>query len=345
MNAPASERLRRFRRRLLGTLGALGGLILLGVGGYTFIEGWSPFDALYMTVITLAGVGYGETYPLRLPGRVFTIVLIVLGVAVLGFLVNQIVQALGEGYLREGLTFSRRQRMVKQLSEHYIVCGYGRMGRQICEELARDKVAFIIIESDPLAVTKAQTMGYLALQGDASTDGLLLEAGIERASCVICVLASDADNLYIVLSSRNLNPKVRTVTRASSEEAAVKLRRVGADEVVSPYMAGAKRMAAIALRPGVIDFIEIGIAGSSPLYIEEFRLLDRQSCPYIDQPLQKAALRMSTGVTVLAIHKTSGTLIASPTGETILSEGDVLFCLGNATQLRALTDLLLPIKT
>ncbi|MBW4697370.1 MAG: potassium channel protein [Aphanocapsa lilacina HA4352-LM1] len=346
MSPPSAERLREFRWRIFNIVMAIVGLYVVGVIGYMVIEGWDFFDALYMTVITLAGVGYGETRPLNTDGRIFTIVLIVLGVATLGILIGRIVQALGEGYLQEGLKYTRQKRMLSQLKDHFIICGYGRMGSRICEELTISHAQFVVIEADPRAALLARSKGYRIIEGDASADQTLVEAGIERACSVICALTSDADNLFIVLSARNLNPKIRTITRASSEEAAVKLRRGGADEVVSPYTAGARRMAAIALRPGVVDFIETAFSGTggSSLIVEEVKL-DERSCPFVGMSLQQINLRNRSGGLVVAIRRADGTLVGSPTGETILAQGDILFCLGTDAQLRTLSEALLPVKT
>jgi len=345
VQSSSAELFRSLQRRIFRALGAIVGLLMLGVVGYMILEGWDFLDALYMTVITLASVGYGETRPLDPPGRVFTILLILLGVAALGFLINQVLQAVSEGYFREGLELRRRQRMINKLANHFIVCGFGRMGRRICTEFAQDNMSFVVIEQEPQSYARAQQAGYIALLGDASTDQTLVEAGIERARCIVCALPSDADNLFIILSARNLNPKIRTITRASSDEAAIKLRRGGADEVVSPYDAGARRMAAIALRPGVVDFIEATFVGNNrQIYIEEFRI-DAQNCPYIGKRLQDTNLRTQTGTLILAIRRADGSLIGGPTGDTLFLDGDLLFCLGSSTQLKAFTDLLLPLRT
>ncbi|AGY60224.1 potassium channel family protein [Gloeobacter kilaueensis] len=344
MNGTAAERLRQFRRRLLNILGIVVALYLIGVTGYVAIEHWSPLDALYMTVSTLSGISDSDAGTLTAPGKIFTIFLILLGVTALGFLINQVVQALGEGYLQEGLQFTRGQRMLSRLQDHFIVCGYGRMGSRICEELAHDHAPFVVVEADPKAASQARAKEYLLVEGDASDDETLIAAGIERSRCVICALPSDADNLFIVLSARNLNAGVRTITRASSEEAAVKLRRGGADEVVSPYTTGARRMAAIALRPGVVDFIETAISGSNrSLFIEEFQI-DRPQCPFVGLPLNQTDLRNKSGALIVAIRRADGSLIGNPNGETILASGDMLFCLGTRPQLRILADVLLPIK-
>jgi voltage-gated potassium channel len=343
MQSPA-ENFKRLQQRFLRILLAIVAILLFGTLGYMVTEHWSLLDALYMTVITLAGVGYGEVHPLDTPGRIFTIGLILLGVVALATLLNQVIQDVAGGYFREGLEFSRQQRMINKMSGHFIVCGYGRMGRRVCEEFASDNAPFVVIEASLESCNRAKERGFSVLNGDASTDALLAEAGIERAKCIVCALPSDADNLFIILSARNLNPNIRTITRSSSDEAAVKLKLGGADEVVSPYDSGARRMASIALRPNVVDFMETTvISGDSSLYIEEVQL-SPQNCPFLGQTLQQTDLRAKTGTLVLAIRREDGTLIGNPTGSITLAQGDRLFCMGTNTQLRAFTDLVVPAK-
>lgn len=342
MSRSPAENFKRIQRRFLTILLGVVALLLFGTLGYIFLEHWPFLDALYMTVITLAGVGYGEVRSLDSEGRIFTICLILLGVVALATLINEIIQDVAGGYLREGLEYSRQQRMITKMSNHFIVCGYGRMGRRVCEEFASDHAPFIVIEAEPESCKRAKERGFLVLNGDASTDELLIEAGIQRSKCIVCALPSDADNLFIILSARNLNPKIRTITRASSDGAAVKLKRGGADEVVSPYDSGARRMASIALRPNVVDFMETTvISGDSSLFIEEVQL-SPQNCPFLGQTLKQTNLRAKTGILVLAIRRQDGTLIGNPNGEIVLNEGDLLFCMGTNTQLRTFTDLVVP---
>lgn len=182
-------------------------------------------------------------------------------------------------------------------------------------------------------------MGYLAIQGDATLDEYLLLAKIDTAACIVAALTSDADNLYTVISAKTLNPNIRAIARASTEEAVKKLQRAGADAVVSPYITGGKRLAAAALRPQVMDFVDGIISGTEKsFYLEEFRLED--NCPFLGQSLMEAGLRAKTGALVVAIRRSNGILIAGPTGGTILEAGDTLICMGTAEQLRALNQIL-----
>ncbi|RCJ15315.1 potassium channel protein [Nostoc sp. ATCC 43529] len=323
---------------------ALGGVFLIGTLWYRIMEGWSWEDAAYMTVITLATVGYGETHPLGSRGRLFTIALILLGVVNIGYIVNRLTEAIVQGYFQQGIRLQQQRRLMESLSEHYIICGFSRTGRQIAKEFRAEGVLFVVIDSELESVQKAQAEGYTVYQGDATLDDTLLKVGIQRAICLVAALPSDAENLYTVLSAKTLNPEIRAIARASTEEALQKLQRGGADEVISPYITGGKRMAAAALRPQVLDFVDGILTGADrQLYMEEF-LLDPAFCPFVGQTLQKARLRSQTGALVLAIRRLDGTLIGGPTGDTVLMPGDRLIGMGTAEQLRNLNKILGPIN-
>ncbi|MBW4646669.1 MAG: potassium channel protein [Goleter apudmare HA4340-LM2] len=324
---------------------ALGGVFLIGTLWYRLVEGWSWEDAAYMTVITLATVGYGETHPLGSRGRIFTIALIVLGVVNIGYIVNRFTEAVIQGYFQEGIRLRQQRRLMESLSEHYIICGFSRTGRQIAKEFRAEGVPFVVIDSELESVQRAQAENYIVYQGDATLDETLLRVGVERAICIVAALPSDAENLYTVLSAKTLNSEIRAIARASTEEALQKLQRGGADAVISPYITGGKRMAAAALRPQVLDFVDGILTGSDrQLYMEEF-LLDPAFCPFVGQTLQKAKLRSQTGALVLAIRRTDGNLIGGPTGDTVLMPRDTLICMGTAEQLRSLNQILGPINS
>jgi len=300
-------------------------------------------DAAYMTTITLATVGFMEVHPLGDRGRIFTIVLILLGVLSIGYIVNRFTEALIQGYFQEGLRLQRQKRFMDALSGHYIICGFGRMGRQIANEFRSEGVEFIVVDSELDPVQSAEQLGYPATQGDATLDEILLKLGVERATCLIAALPSDAQNLYTVISAKALNPELRAIARASTEEAIKKLKRAGADAVVSPYITGGKRMAAVALRPQVMDFVDGILTGSDrTFYMEEFKL-DRQTCPHVGETIHAARLQSKTGALVVAIHHSDGSLITGPSADTILMQGDLLICMGTAEQLRRLNRVLSPL--
>lgn len=342
--AAIEQRYRRIKAELIGGAIALGGVSLVGTVWYHWIEGWRWLDAAYMTIITLATVGFLEVNELGDRGRLFTIILILMGVVAIGYIVNRFTEALIQGYFQAGLRLQQRRRIMESLTQHYILCGFGRTGRQIALEFQAEGIPFIAIDSDLSQVQEAQQLGYVAIQGDATLDEVLLGVGIERALCLVAALPSDAENLYTVLSAKTLNPQVRAIARASTEEALKKLQRGGADAVVSPYITGGKRMAAAALRPQVMDFVDGILTGTDRAFYMEECLLAPGTCPYVGQTLREAKLRSQTGALVLAIRRADGSLIAGPTADTTLMTGDVLICMGTAEQLRQLNQVIGPIR-
>ena len=295
-------------------------------------------------MITLSTVGFSEVRPLGERGRLFTICLIFMGLIVIGYIVNRFTEALVGGYFQERLRMRQYYNSIESLRSHYIVCGFGRMGRQIAREFKAEGIPFAIIDQDPERINTAKKLGYIVVQGDATLDDSLLAARIDQAVCLVVALRSDAENLYTVLSAKTLNPEIRVIARANTEEAVKKIQRAGADAVVSPYITGAKRLAAAALRPQVMDFVDGILAGPDrSFYLEEFRL-DPQVCPYVNQTLRQARLRSKSGALVLAIRRTNGELIGGPNGDVLLLEGDLLICMGTAEQLMALNRFLGPIR-
>jgi len=343
--SPLEQKYRRLQKELIGGAIALFFVLLIGTTWYHLVEGWSIVDAAYMTVITLAAVGFGEIHPLGTRGRLFTIALIAMGLISIGYILNRFTEALIQGYFQEGRRLRQQGRLIETLTEHYILCGFGRTGKQIAKEFQAEGISFVILDFNPESVEAARAMGYVTVQGDATLDETLLKVGIERAVCLVAALPSDAENLYTVLSAKTLNPSVRAIARASTEEAVKKLQRGGADAVVSPYITGGKRMAASALRPQVMDFVDGILTGTDrSFYMEEFRL-DPEVCPYVGQTLKEARLRSQTGALVVAIRRADGTLIGGPTAETCLSPGDSMICMGTPEQLRLLNQILSPITS
>ncbi len=345
MYSTLEQKYSRLQQELVAGAIALFGVFLTGALWYKFVEGWGWSDAIYMTVITLATVGYGETQPLGDRGRIFTIVLILMGVIVIGYIVNRFTEAVIQGYFLEGRRLRQLKRLIESLNQHYIICGFGRTGRQIAVEFAAEGIPFVTIDSSLEQVQEAQAHGYIAVQGDATLDEVLLAVGVERAICLVAALPRDAENLYIVLSAKTLNPNIRAIARANSEEAIQKLQRGGADAVVSPYITGGKRMAAAALRPQVMDFVDGILTGADrAFYMEEF-LIDPATCPFVGQTLREARLRSQSGALVLAIRRADGHLIGGPTGETVIMALDLLICMGTAEQLRDINQILSPINS
>ncbi len=342
MYSTPEQKYNRIQKELLAGSVALAGIFLTGTFWYRFVEDWRWVDAAYMTVITLATVGFGEIHPLGDRGRLFTMTLILLGVVNIGYIVNRFTEAVIQGYFQEGIRLRQQRILMQSLSGHYIICGFSRTGRQIALEFDAEDVPFVIVDSEIESVNTAQSQGYIAIHGDATLDETLFRVGIERALCIVSALPSDAENLYTVLSAKTLNPQIRAIARASTEEAVLKLQRGGADAVISPYITGGKRMAAAALRPQVMDFVDGILTGADrQLYMEEF-LLD-SNCPCANKSLGQARLRAQSGALVLAIRRADGTLIGGPTADDVLLSGDLLIGMGTAEQLRSLNQILGPL--
>lgn len=323
---------KRLRRGLI----ILASIIAAGTIGYTLIEGWSLTDALYMTVITITTVGYGEVHPLSAAGRIFSIILIIGGVSGALFVLSAFLEYAIEGRLG----IARRKRHMKakiaELKDHFILCGYGRVGEDIARTFHEEGVPFVIIDSRQDNIAMAEEQGFLCLLGDATSDRVLLEAGIERARGLVAAVGSDVDNTYIVLSARGLRPDLFIEARASDSEAEIKLKRAGANRVVSPNSIGARRMALLALRPAVVDFIDtVTFRRGRELQMEN--LIVPENSPLTGQTI--ATLRQQGRANVLAINRKTGKLLLNPGNEDTIEAGDRLVVMGSAEQLTALESL------
>jgi len=297
------------------------------------IEGWPFGEAIYMTVITISTVGFGEVHPLTASGRIFSIFLIAGGVSGALFFLRAFVDYVVEGRLRA--TLGRRQMKAKitKLKDHFILCGYGRVGEDIARTFSEEGVPFVIIDSRPDNIALAEEHGYLYLFGDATSDKVLIEAGIERARGLVAAVGSDVENTYIALSARGIRPDLFIEARASSKEAETKLKRAGANRVVSPSSLGARRMAMLALRPAVADFIDtVTYDRGRELQMENIKV-DSKS-PLVGQPVE--AVRQHSKATILAISKKKGKLLANPPDEEVIRAGDHLIIIGTKEQLTAL---------
>ncbi len=303
-------------------------LIVAGTTGYYLIEDeYSLFDALYMTVTTLTTVGYGEVHPLSRGGRLFTIVLLLVGVLNFFYAVTELIRLVVSGEVRQLLGRQRMERSLSELKNHMIICGYGRMGRHVCREFSNQHLPFVIIDRRQELLQDFDVPHGIALQGDATSDDVLRRAGVERARALVTVAASDADNLFITLSARLLNDKLFIVARAEGELAEEKLRRAGANRVVTPYAIGGAKVAMAVLRPAVVDFIELATRTEHlDLQIEETRI--HAGGKLAGVTLHASGLRQDLGVIVVAIQKANGHLVANPPGDAVMEAGDTLIALG-----------------
>jgi voltage-gated potassium channel len=218
-------------------------VIIVGVSGYHLIEGWSIFDSLYMTVITITTVGYGEVKPLSKSGKLFTVFLIIFGISTIVYGIESTIEYFISFEFRNLFRRRRMEKEIEKLKEHYIVCGFGRVGENVCKEFLKQKVPFVVVENNEKRLSYLSKTELLYVVGDASEERVLKEAGIERAKGLVAALSSDADNVFVILTAKFLNPKILVVARCIEKEAEYKLRKAGADEVISPYAIGGERIA------------------------------------------------------------------------------------------------------
>jgi voltage-gated potassium channel len=343
-NRSASERTvyepRLAVRRIESALLALGVITVAGVLGYMVFEGWSFTDALYMTVITLTTVGYKEVRALDTTGQLWTMVLLVTGVGTLFYAAVSSVELVVEGTIRGYFGRRRMQTDISKLDGHYILCGHGRVGRQVAAEFARDDVPFVVVDQDPETIEECVAKGYLALLGEASDDEVLEAAGVRRAKGLVAAVDSDAGNVFVVLSARKLNPRLNIVARASSDESAAKLEIAGADRALSPYAVGGRRLASLATQPLIVDFLDVVTRGERGL---EFRLEEfgvPEDSLIAGHTIGELRIAERTGAMILATRSPEGTFDTTPSASDRVRAGDTLVVLGTREQISRLEKLM-----
>ncbi|HET7292305.1 MAG TPA: potassium channel protein [Vicinamibacteria bacterium] len=313
-------------------------LVALGTAGYHVVEGWSAFDALYMTVITLTTVGFLEVHPLSPAGRTFTMLLALGGIFTLLYAAMEGIRTVVSGELRSVLGRQRMDRTLAEIRDHFVVCGYGRMGSLVCREFSALGLPFVVIDRDPQLLRDFRLPHGLVLVGDATSDDVLRKAGVARARALVTAAASDADNLFITMSARFLNDKLLIVSRAEEEDTERKLLRAGANRVVSPYVIGGQRVAQAVLRPAVMDFIELATRSQHlELQIEETAVAVGSGLA--GATIRDSQLRQDLGIIVVAIKKPDGRMVFNPAPELTMAAGDVLIAMGHRQQLDRLEQL------
>jgi voltage-gated potassium channel len=313
--------------------------LALGTAGFVFIEGYPVFDAFYMTLTTVTTVGYGEVHPLSHAGRIFNSFLISFGVAVIFLAVGAMTQTAIELELNQFFGKRRTRNMIEKLEGHYIVCGFGRLGRGAADELKRGGVPFVVIDRDEERVESAMKLGMLGLAADASSDDVLREAGIAKAKGLIATLASDADNLFLILSAKSLNARLHLAARVDEEASEQKMRRAGADFVFAPYNSTGHRMAQALLKPHVHQFINFATQGTGlNVNIEQVQVSTRSSCA--NRTLAEIHVQRDLDVIVLAVRKATGEMLFNPPPELKIAAGDHLIVMGEADRLQKLEQLL-----
>ncbi len=329
----------RIARRLLLIGLALGATLLIGTVGFTVIDNYPVFDAFYMTLITMTTVGYGEIHPLSHAGRVFNSFLIFFGVTTIFIAMGAMTQTIIEMEFGDAIGKRRNKRMIEKLKDHYIICGYGRVGRGAANELLHAGVPFVVVDISPERVERAMLAGMLAVAADSTHDETLHLVGIERARGLVAALATDADNLFVLLSAKGLNPGIYVATRAAEEGAEAKMRRAGADAVFAPYSLTGHRLAQSLLRPHVVQFLDFTTndAGED-ITIEQVRVVPNSGM--VAKTLREMQLGKEVGVIVMAIRSAEGEMMFNPPADTAVRGGDHLIVMGRPKNLRALENLL-----
>jgi len=308
-----------------------------GTAGYMIIEGWNAWDAFYMTVTTVATVGYGEVHPLSVPGRVFTVILIFSGVGTAFYTVTLLATIIVEGGLHRRFEKRRAARMLEDIKDHFILCGYGRIGSIIAAELHQQGVPLAVIERDPARVRDAIDRGWLAIEADASREEVLAHAGIHRARGLIAAVGTDAENVFTVLTARVMRPDLFIIARVESDDAEHKLRRAGADRVISPYQIGATHMVQTALRPAVVDFVQLATSSERlDLTMEQVHIKDDSALA--NHSIVDAGIRQKFGVIVVGIRRAGGSMEFNPPPEAVMRPGDELVVLGTTESVKALEE-------
>ena len=313
-------------------------ILLIGIVGFIFIEDLDPIDALYMTVITLSTVGFGEVTPLHPGGRIFVIFLILFGVMLTGFFVSIIGQLIIEGQFKEIYGRRKMEKKITKMSDHFIIAGYGRVGRQVALEFQKKNVKFIVIEKDDGAIINLYKDSILFIQGEATDDDTLRNAGIERAKTLISTLPDEALNVYLTLTARDMNRDLHIIARADYDDGVKKLKRAGADHVVTPHVLGGIRMAMASLRPNVVDFMHSTALGEGGLTIEELRV--PQDCALVGKSLRDSNLKQNYGVNIIGVKKINQEMIIAPGPETRLDEDDIMVLIGNDEGLEKISKTL-----
>jgi voltage-gated potassium channel len=314
-------------------------ILSIGTVGYVVIEGWSLLDSLYMTVITIATVGYREVGNLSEQGKIFTIFIILFGVGIIAYLLGMVAQAMVDLQVRAILGRRKLGQKIRSIKNHYVICGHGRIGRIICRELKANDIPIVVIDNTGTATEDLEEEGIPHIVGDATSEDILSEAHIERAKGLVSVVASDADNVFITMSARGLNPDLFILARAEEAHTEKKLIRAGANKVVMPYLIGGQKMAHIVVRPAVSDFLEFTVHNRKiGLEMEELAVSEHSTLNGVT--LIDSAIRQTMDVMIVAIKKKEGEMRFNPSSQTRIEAGDVLIALGKSEEISKLESIL-----
>ncbi|MBI5064352.1 MAG: potassium channel protein [Desulfatitalea sp.] len=315
----------------------------IGTAGYMLIEGWSAIDALYMTITTLATVGYGEVHPLSTQGRIFSMALIVLGVGFFFYVAAAVIQFMVEGRILLLLGRRKLDRKIDRLKNHYIICGYGRIGKVICDKLQRENFGLVVIDKNPEYIDTFESKKMIYLCANAGEEAVLLKAGLHRAKGLIAALATDIDNVFLVLTARQLAPRLNIIARAGNEAAKTKLTAAGANTVEAPYEMGAATMAQRIIRPTVTSFLDLAFAHHhKDIQMEEIPVATSSALNGL--MLKDSGIRQQYHLIIIAIKKADDQMLFNPSFEAILKAGDTVIAVGGPSNLKRLEAVLNPAK-
>jgi len=328
----------RLTRRFSLIVFSAAAMLAIGTTGFILIDDFPPFDAFYMALTTIATVGYGEIRPLSRAGRIFNSFLILFGVSMIFIAIGAMTQTIIEFELGNLFGKRRNKRMIDKLRDHYIICGFGRVGRGAAAELQHAGVPFVVVDRDPDRVERAMKAGMLAAAADSTRDETLRDVGIARARGLVAALATDADNLFVLLSAKALNPQLFVATRAAEEGAEEKLRRAGANAVFAPYSITGHRLAQALLRPHVVQFLDFTTNDiGKDIAIEQVRVSEQSEMA--GRSLREMQIGRDLGVIVMAIRRGDGSMVFNPPAETAVHSGDFLIVIGQQVNLRTLEAL------
>ncbi|MBL0712934.1 MAG: potassium channel protein [Desulfosarcina sp.] len=318
-------------------------ILIIGTFGYMLIEGWNFMDSLYMTVITISTVGYGEVRQVDLVGRVFTIFIVLTGVGFSVYVAGAVVQLMVEGQIRQIMGRRRLDQKIKRLKNHYIICGYGRIGRVLVRNLRRKISDIVVIDNNPDLAAALEEDGVLYVAGDATEETTLIKAGIQKARGLVSALATDTNNVFLVLTARQLNPHLDIIARAGEDRSKDKLKAAGATTVESPYEVGALRLAQKILRPKVTSFLDFALSTKrKDILMEELPVSGASRLASLT--LKDSGIRQRYNLIVIAIEKATGEMLFNPSFESLIAAGDTLIAVGEEPNLHSLAKTLNPNK-
>jgi voltage-gated potassium channel len=320
------------RHPVIKALMGIGLVLILGTAGYRLIEGWSFLDGFYMTVITITTIGFKEVHDLTLAGKLFTLFIIFSGIGVVGYTVFAGTQFVIEGEINKIFTRRRSMKAIEKLKNHFIICGFGRMGSFVCEQLHARGIPFVVVENKTEIQDKVVQAGHYLAPGDATEEDVLLAASIKSARGLVSVLNSDASNVYVVLTARELNPELEIIARAAEESAQSRLMRAGATRVISPYQIGGMRMVMGIVKPTVMDFLQVAMDHKKmDVDLAEVRVAENSA--YSGKKLVETDIRKQLNLIIIAIKKSDGRMEFNPGPNTVIHGNDTLIAMGKRKDL------------